>query len=334
MPREARDHEHRLALDGGPDGLDVQRRVVAEAPAWLSPGRPAAGRDRSRSGGADGRAASPRPGWRSPWRPTTRSAAPSWSVAAERPATRSAGRAATAVVATASRARRPAGRPGRPPRPGRAPRGRRASRRRPCRRRRAPNSEARTSSSASCCTTPVAALSACTAAAPGEQQREQGPQHRRRHGDRGQRGAQQQHPDARTRLQAVEPHRDSEGAASAPNPSAPLATPYAVSGVHQPVQEPRAISTRVTPDGGEDQVEQRHERPATGGSARTARTVAQVPPRRVGGTRARPVPAGRRPAGTSAAAVAGERERGDQRPARPAAPRRTPGRPRTTRPRW
>ncbi len=27
---------HRL-LDGGPDGLDVQRRVVAQAPAWLSP---------------------------------------------------------------------------------------------------------------------------------------------------------------------------------------------------------------------------------------------------------------------------------------------------------
>ena len=54
------------------------------------------------------------------------------------------------------------------------------------------------------------------------------------------------HP-ARTRPQAVEPHRDSDGAARAPNPSAPLATPYAVSGVHQPVQEPRAISTRVTP---------------------------------------------------------------------------------------
>ena len=38
MPREARDHEHRVALDGGPDGLDVQRRVVAAAPAWLRPG--------------------------------------------------------------------------------------------------------------------------------------------------------------------------------------------------------------------------------------------------------------------------------------------------------
>jgi release factor glutamine methyltransferase len=35
MPPEARDHEPRLALDGGTDGLDVQRRVVAAAPAWL-----------------------------------------------------------------------------------------------------------------------------------------------------------------------------------------------------------------------------------------------------------------------------------------------------------
>jgi release factor glutamine methyltransferase len=38
MPAEARDHEHRLALDGGVDGLDVQRRVIAEAPRWLRPG--------------------------------------------------------------------------------------------------------------------------------------------------------------------------------------------------------------------------------------------------------------------------------------------------------
>jgi release factor glutamine methyltransferase len=38
MPREARDHEPRTALDGGRDGLDVARRVVAGAPAWLSPG--------------------------------------------------------------------------------------------------------------------------------------------------------------------------------------------------------------------------------------------------------------------------------------------------------
>jgi release factor glutamine methyltransferase len=35
MPPEARDHEPRSALDGGPDGLDVQRRIIAEAPEWL-----------------------------------------------------------------------------------------------------------------------------------------------------------------------------------------------------------------------------------------------------------------------------------------------------------
>jgi release factor glutamine methyltransferase len=38
MPREARDHEHTVALDGGADGLDVQRRVAADAAAWLRPG--------------------------------------------------------------------------------------------------------------------------------------------------------------------------------------------------------------------------------------------------------------------------------------------------------
>lgn len=38
MPPEARDHEHRVALDGGDDGLDVQRGVVAGAPDWLAPG--------------------------------------------------------------------------------------------------------------------------------------------------------------------------------------------------------------------------------------------------------------------------------------------------------
>jgi release factor glutamine methyltransferase len=38
LPAEARDHEPRIALDGGPDGLDVQRRVIAAAPRWLSPG--------------------------------------------------------------------------------------------------------------------------------------------------------------------------------------------------------------------------------------------------------------------------------------------------------
>ncbi|MET9827847.1 putative protein N(5)-glutamine methyltransferase [Streptomyces sp. NPDC006385] len=38
LPAEARDHEPHVALDGGPDGLDVLRRVAAEAPRWLAPG--------------------------------------------------------------------------------------------------------------------------------------------------------------------------------------------------------------------------------------------------------------------------------------------------------
>ena len=38
MPSEARDHEPRVALDGGADGLDVARRVMAAAPRWLAPG--------------------------------------------------------------------------------------------------------------------------------------------------------------------------------------------------------------------------------------------------------------------------------------------------------
>jgi release factor glutamine methyltransferase len=37
MPPEARDHEHRIALDGGADGLDVQRRIIDHAAAWLAP---------------------------------------------------------------------------------------------------------------------------------------------------------------------------------------------------------------------------------------------------------------------------------------------------------
>ncbi|MFE9725136.1 putative protein N(5)-glutamine methyltransferase [Streptomyces sp. NPDC005794] len=38
LPAEARVHEPRVALDGGGDGLDVLRRVVAEATDWLAPG--------------------------------------------------------------------------------------------------------------------------------------------------------------------------------------------------------------------------------------------------------------------------------------------------------
>jgi release factor glutamine methyltransferase len=38
LPPEAREHEPRRALDGGPDGLDVARRAVAGALDWLAPG--------------------------------------------------------------------------------------------------------------------------------------------------------------------------------------------------------------------------------------------------------------------------------------------------------
>ncbi len=38
LPAEARIHEARVALDGGTDGLDVQRRVAAAASQWLAPG--------------------------------------------------------------------------------------------------------------------------------------------------------------------------------------------------------------------------------------------------------------------------------------------------------
>jgi release factor glutamine methyltransferase len=38
MPPEARTHEPAVALDGGPDGLEVQRRIAADAESWLAPG--------------------------------------------------------------------------------------------------------------------------------------------------------------------------------------------------------------------------------------------------------------------------------------------------------
>lgn len=38
LPGEARLHEPRVALDGGDDGLDVARRVIAQAPDWLAVG--------------------------------------------------------------------------------------------------------------------------------------------------------------------------------------------------------------------------------------------------------------------------------------------------------
>jgi release factor glutamine methyltransferase len=38
LPAEVRDWEPRESLDGGPDGLDVVRRLLEEAPVWLRPG--------------------------------------------------------------------------------------------------------------------------------------------------------------------------------------------------------------------------------------------------------------------------------------------------------
>ena len=38
MPREARQHQARMALDGGADGLELQGRVIADAARWLAPG--------------------------------------------------------------------------------------------------------------------------------------------------------------------------------------------------------------------------------------------------------------------------------------------------------
>ena len=38
MPPEAREHEPRIALDGGADGLDLHVRIAARAETWLAPG--------------------------------------------------------------------------------------------------------------------------------------------------------------------------------------------------------------------------------------------------------------------------------------------------------
>jgi len=38
LAADVREHEPRVALDGGSDGLDVARRIVAASPHWLRPG--------------------------------------------------------------------------------------------------------------------------------------------------------------------------------------------------------------------------------------------------------------------------------------------------------
>jgi release factor glutamine methyltransferase len=38
LPSDVREHESAVSLDGGPDGLDVLRRVLGLAGRWLAPG--------------------------------------------------------------------------------------------------------------------------------------------------------------------------------------------------------------------------------------------------------------------------------------------------------
>jgi release factor glutamine methyltransferase len=37
LATEVKEHDPRLALDGGADGLDAYRAILAEAPMWLKP---------------------------------------------------------------------------------------------------------------------------------------------------------------------------------------------------------------------------------------------------------------------------------------------------------
>jgi release factor glutamine methyltransferase len=38
LPPEVRDYEPHAALDGGPDGMVLHRRIIAQAPGFLKPG--------------------------------------------------------------------------------------------------------------------------------------------------------------------------------------------------------------------------------------------------------------------------------------------------------
>jgi len=38
LPQEVIEHEPHVSFFGGPDGLDVVRRLIADVPAWLRPG--------------------------------------------------------------------------------------------------------------------------------------------------------------------------------------------------------------------------------------------------------------------------------------------------------
>ena len=81
MPPEARDHEHRLALDGGAEGLDVQAGWPPMPPRGWRPGGALLIETSVRPGARDRGADDAPPASPSRCRPTTRSAAP-WSRAA------------------------------------------------------------------------------------------------------------------------------------------------------------------------------------------------------------------------------------------------------------
>ena len=83
MPQEARLHEPRACLDGGADGLSVQRRVAAGAPQWLAPGGHVLIETSRRQAPADGRDSPRATGWR-PGCCARRSWGPRWWPAAVR----------------------------------------------------------------------------------------------------------------------------------------------------------------------------------------------------------------------------------------------------------
>ena len=78
MPPEARDHEPRVTLDGGADGLDVMRRVSAGCSAWLAPGGHVLLESQRAPGRRDVRRAHRRRPGAAGGHPTT-SGAPPWS---------------------------------------------------------------------------------------------------------------------------------------------------------------------------------------------------------------------------------------------------------------
>ena len=90
MPPEARDHEHRTALDGGDRRARAAGPGRGGRPRLAGSRRRAAGRDQRPPGGRHPRPAASGPGWR--WSsPRTRRSAARWPSAASRPAARRPG---------------------------------------------------------------------------------------------------------------------------------------------------------------------------------------------------------------------------------------------------